>query len=333
VAETVRMKAIAHDGYGPPDDLELRDVDKPSIDERSVLIRVRAAAANPFDWHLMRGEPSFLRMMGGRNPVGRTPGGDVAGQVEAVGARVTRFGRGDEVLGVASGSFAEYARSSEKTLVAKPPSISYEQAAAIPVAGCTALQAVRDHGRLQPGQRVLINGAAGGVGTFAVQMAKALGGHVTGVCSTRNLELVRSLGADHVIDYTTDDFTRGPTRYDLIVQLAGNRTMAELRGALTRDGHIVVVGGGTGREVDEDGGLWELMSLMLKGMVLSRFVRPRELMFFATIRQGDLRFLTDLIVKGKLTPVIDRTYPLANAADAIRHLETGHARGKVIVTI
>ena len=327
------MKAIAHDGYGPPDDLELRDVDTPSIDEKGVLLRVRAAAANPFDWHLMRGEPSFLRMMSGRNPVGRTPGGDVAGRVEAVGARVTRLRPGDDVLGVARGSFAEYARSSENTLVAKPSSISYEQAAAIPVAGCTALQAVRDHGRLQPGQSVLINGAAGGVGTFAVQIAKALGGRVTGVCSTRNLELVRSLGADRVIDYTADDFTRGPSRYDLIVQLAGNRTMAELRGVLTSGGRIVVVGGGTGREVDESVGLWELISLMFSGMVLARFMTPRESMFFATIRTRDLAFLTDLVEKGTLTPVIDRSYPLANAADAIRHLETGHARGKVIVTI
>lgn len=327
------MKAIAHDGYGPPEDLELREVDKPSIDDKGVLIRVRAAAANPFDWHLMRGEPTFLRMMGGRNPVGRSPGGDVAGEVEAVGARVTGFRPGDEVLGVASGSFAEYARSSEARLVAKPRSITYEQAAAIPVAGCTALQAVRDHGRLRPGQSVLINGAAGGVGTFAVQIAKALGGRVTGVCSTRNLEFVRSIGADYAIDYTTDDFTRGPSRYDLIIQLAGNRTQAELRGALARDGHIVVVGGGTGREVDDGGGLWELMSLMLKGMVLSRFVRPRASMFMATIRKADLAFLTDLVETGKLTPVIDRTYPLANAADAIRHLETGHARGKLVVTV
>jgi NADPH:quinone reductase-like Zn-dependent oxidoreductase len=327
------MKAIAHDGYGPPEDLELREIDKPSIDDKGVLIRVRAAAANPLDWHLMRGEPSFLRMMGGRNPLGRTPGGDVAGEVEAVGARVTGFSPGDEVLGVASGSFAEYARSSETRLVAKPRSITYEQAAAIPVAGCTALQAIRDHGRLRPGQSVLINGAAGGVGTFAVQIAKALGGRVTGVCSTRNLEFVRSIGADHAIDYSTDDFTRGPSRYDLIIQLAGNRTQAELRGALARDGHIVVVGGGTGREVDDGGGLWELMSLMLKGMVLSRFVRPRASMFMATIRKADLAFLTDLVETGKLTPVIDRTYPLANAADAIRHLETGHARGKLVVTV
>jgi NADPH:quinone reductase-like Zn-dependent oxidoreductase len=327
------MKAIAHDGYGPPDDLALREVDKPSIDDTGVLIRVRAAAVNPVDWHLMRGEPSFLRMMGGRNPVGRIPGSDVAGQVEAVGARVTGFRPGDDVFGVCDGALAEWARSNEKNLVAKPASITYEQAAAIPVAGCTALLAVRDHGRLQPGQSILINGAAGGVGTYAVQIAKALGGRVTGVCSTSNLEFVHSIGADDVIDYTTGDFTRGSSRYDLIVQLAGNRTQAELRRALTRDGHLVVVGGGTGREIDDGGGLWELLSLMLKGMVLSRVVRPRALMFMARIRTADLTFLAELIESGKLTSVVDRIYPLANAADAIRHLETGHARGKVIVTV
>lgn len=232
-----------------------------------------------------------------------------------------------------SGALAEWARSSEKNLVLKPASITYEQAAAIPVAGCTALMAVRDHGRLQQGQSVLINGAAGGVGTYAVQIAKTLGGRVTGVCSTRNVEFVRSIGADHVIDYTTFDFTRGPSRYDLIVQLAGNRTQAELCRALSRDGHLVVAGGGTGRELDEGGGLWELMSLMMKGMVLSRFVLPRALMFMARIRKADLTFLANLIHSGKLTSVVDRTYPLANAADAIRHLETGHARGKVIVTV
>ena len=327
------MKAMVHDGYGPPDDLELREVPKPSLDETGVLIRVRAASLNPVDWHLMRGEPSFLRMVGGSNPVGRTPGSDVAGQVEAVGARVTTLRPGDDVFGVCSGALAEWARSSEKRLVAKPASISYEQAAAIPVAGCTALQAVRDHGRLQAGQSVVINGAAGGVGTYAVQIAKALGGRVTGVCRTRNLEFVRSIGADDVIDYTTDDFTRGPSRYDLIVQLAGNHTQADLRRALSRDGHIVVVGGGTGREVDDGGGLWELASLMIKGQLISRFVRPRALMFMARIRKADLTLIANLIESGKLTSVVERTYPLANAADAIRHLETGHARGKVIVTI
>jgi NADPH:quinone reductase-like Zn-dependent oxidoreductase len=284
----------------------------------------------------MRGEPSFMRMMGGSNPAGRIPGFDVAGQVEAVGARVKKFHPGDDVFGTVQGALAEYvcASGKMKNLVLKPLAISYEHAAAIPVAGCTALQAVRDHGRLQPGQRVLINGAAGGVGTFAVQIAKVLGGHVTGVCSTRNVDLVRSIGADQVIDYTVDDFTRGEARYDLIIQLAGNHTVAELRGAITPRGAVVVVGGGTGRASDGSVGLTELVSLMVKGHVVSRFLRQRELMFMAsTGRTSDLLFIAKLIEDRRLTPVIEHTYPLADAADAIRHLETGHARGKVIVTI
>jgi len=327
------MKAIAHDGYGPPDDLQLRELDKPAIDDKRVLLRVRAASVNPMDWHLMRGEPSFLKKVGG-NPVGRVHGADVAGEVEAVGARVTEFRPGDEVFGVCKGAFAEYATSAEKNLVAKPVSISFAQAAAIPVAGCTALQAIRDHGRIRAGQRVLINGAAGGVGTFAVQIAKALGANVTAVCSTRNVDLVRSLGADHVVDYTADDFTRSDRRYDLIVQVAGNRSRQDMRRVLSPRGAIVVVGGGTGREADDSaGGMMEIVSLMLKGMIVSRFMRPREMMFMARIRKSDLQVITTLIERGRLTPVIDRTYPLAETADAVRHLEAGHARGKVIVTV
>jgi NADPH:quinone reductase-like Zn-dependent oxidoreductase len=330
------MKAIAHDGFGPPDDLRVREIDKPQVgDVHGVLIRVRAASVNPLDWHLMRGEPSFMRMMAGRRPVGRIPGADVAGEVEAVGAKVIQFRAGDQVFGTCRGAFAEYARSTENNLASKPAGLTWEQAASIPVAGCTALQAVRDRGGLQPGHRALINGAAGGVGTFAVQIAKALGGEVTGVCSTRNLELVRSIGADHVVDYTAEDFTRGDRRYDLIVHLAGTRSRSDMRRALTPRGAIVVVGGGTGRQPDDDqdGGLLEIVTLMMKGHLLSRFVRPRESMFMARIRQADLNFVAQLIEARKLTPVIDRTYPLAETAEAIRHLETGHARGKVIVTI
>ncbi len=328
------MKAIAHDGYGPPDDLELRELDQPELAADQVLIRVHAASVNPMDWHLMRGEPSFLRMMGGRSPVGRVPGADVAGDVVAVGAKVAEFRPGDQVFGVCGGALAEYGRSSAKNLVLKPSAVSWEQAASIPVAGCTALQAVRDHGRLQPGQRVLINGASGGVGTFTVQLARLLGADVTGVCSTRNLDLVRSIGADHVVDYTVDDFTRGERRYDLIVHLSGHHTRAQMRRVLTPGGSIVVVGGGTGREEDDTGGgMMEVMSLMMKGMILSRVMRQRELMFFARIRKRDLLFIAGLIEQGKLTPVIDRRYPLTEAPDAIRHLETGHARGKVIVTV
>ena len=330
------MKAIAHDGYGPPDDLALRDVEMPRVEDSSVLLRVRAASVNPLDWHLMRGEPSFMRMMGGKNPIGRIPGADVAGQVEAVGAKVTTLRPGDEVFGTCRGAFAEYARSDDKSLVKKPARLTWEQAAAIPIAGCTALQGLRDHGRLQPGQSVLINGAAGGVGTFAVQIAKVLGADVTGVCSTRNLELVRSLGADQVVDYTAEDFTRGDRRYDLILQVSGNRSRVQMRRALTPRGALVVIGGGTGREEEDEkgeGGLLELVTLMLKGHLLSRFMRPRQLMFMARIRNADLNFIAGLIETGTLTPVIDRTYPLADAAEAVRYLETGHARGKVVVTV
>ena len=283
------MKAIVHDGYGPPEDLELCDIDEPGIEDKRVVVRVRAVSLNPVDWHLMRGEPSFLRMV-------------------------------------------EYTPSVEKRLARKPSALTWEQAASIPVAGCTALQAVRDHGRIRAGQHVLVNGAAGGVGTFAVQVAKALGAEVTGVCSTRNLELVRSIGADHVIDYTVEDFTRGGQRYDVIVQLAGNRTAAEMRRALAPRGALIVVGGGTGRE-DDEGGMAEVMRLMIIGQLCSRFMRQRELMFMASVRQVDLAFLANLIGARRLTPVIDRTYSLIEAADAFRHLETGHARGKVIVTV
>ena len=326
------MKAIVHDGYGPPEDLELRDIDTPGIDDKRVVIRVRAVSLNPVDWHLMRGEPSFLRMVGGKNPKRRIPGHDVAGEVEAVGARVTQFHPGDDVFGACSGGLAEYATSVEKRLARKPSALTWEQAASIPVAGCTALQALRDHGRLRAGQHVLVNGAAGGVGTFAVQMAKALGAEVTGVCSTRNLELVRSIGADHVIDYTVEDFTRAGQRYDVIVQLAGNRTAAEMRRALAPRGALVVVGGGTGRE-DDQGGMAEVMRLMIIGQLFSRFMRQRELMFMASIRHADLAFLASLIEARRISPVIDRRYSLKEAADAFRHLETGHARGKIIVTV
>ena len=265
--------------------------------------------------------------------MGRVPGSDVAGVVEKIGANVTQVRPGDEVFGTCRGALAEYARSSEKNLASKPPAVTWEQAASIGVAGCTALQGLRDHGRLQPGQSVLVNGAAGGVGTFAVQIAKALGAKVTGVCSTRNVELVRSLGADAVVDYTAADFTQSRHRYDLILQVAGNRTVAEMRRALTPRGAVVVIGGGTGREDEGSGGMLELVRLMIKGQLLSRFVRQRELMLMARIRQGDLTFIARLIEERRLTPVIDRTYPLANAAQAIRDLEGGHARGKLIVMV
>lgn len=327
------MKAIVHDGYGPPEDLELREIDEPRVDDDGVLVRVRAASVNPFDWHLMRGEPYLVKLLGGlRRPRGRIPGVDVAGQVEEVGAKVTQFRPGDEVFGRHSGAFAEYVCGPENDFAPKPAGLTWEQAAAIPVAGCTALQALRDQGQLQPGQSVLVNGAAGGVGTFAVQIAKALGADVTGVCSTRNVELVRSIGADHVVDYTAEDFTRNRRRYDLILNVAGNRSLADLRRALTPAGTLVVVGGGVGRE-EKRGGVLGPLTLMIRARVLSRFVRQRLRPLFAKIRKDDLVFLTELIEAGKLTPAIDRSYPLTDAAEAIRYLEAGHARGKVIVTV
>ena len=325
------MKAIVHDGYGPPEDLELREIDRPKLDADSVLVRVRAASVNPYDWRVMRGEPRALTKLV-RTPLkGRIPGADVAGQVEAVGPAVKRFRPGDEVFGTCRGSLAEYARGAEKTFAPKPSALTDEQAASIPIAGCTALQALRDHGRLQPGERVLINGASGGVGTFAVQIAKALGAHVTGVCSTRNLDLVRSLGADHVIDYTKEDFAASALKYDLIVQVNGNRTVKEMQRALAPKGRLVAAGGGVGRDDDGGDGLGAVMMLMFRGELLSRIMRPRTSAFMARIRPSDLQVIARLIEAGTVTPVIDRTYSLAQVPDAIRHLETGHARGEIIV--
>ena len=326
------MRAIAHDGYGPPEDLQIRDVEGPANGDGSVLIRVKAASVNPMDWHVMRGEPSFMRLMGGRNPKGRVPGVDIAGVVEAVGAKVTRFRPGDEVFGTGKGALAEYATAKEKTLAPKPASLTWEQAAAIPVAGCTALVAVRDYGRLRPGQRVLVNGASGGVGTFAVQIARVLGAHVTGVCSTRNLDLVRSIGADVVVDYTAEDVTRSERRYDLILQVAGNRTSAELRRVLASPGAIIEVGGGTGREIDNIK-MREVLWLMLKGRLLAPFVKQRELLIVGRVNRDNLTYIANLIEQRKLTPVVERTYLLPEAAEAIRHLEGGHARGKLIITL
>jgi NADPH:quinone reductase-like Zn-dependent oxidoreductase len=323
------VKAIVYSEYGPPDVLRLADVEKPTPKEHQVLIKVRAASVNPLDWHFVRGEPRMLRMSG--KPKNRIPGGDAAGVIEAVGAKVTKLRPGDEVFGTCNGTFAEYACLREDRCARKPAGLSFEQAASIPVAACTALQALRDKGRLGPGQSVLINGAAGGVGTFAVQIAKALGGVVTGVCSTRNLELVRSLGAGRVIDYTKEDLTRSERRYDLILQVAGNRTVPELKKVLAPDGTIVVIGGGTGR--DEPGSMLDVLGLLIKGNLLSRFMRQRVYMMLAHISPSDLTFVADLITAGELKPVIERTYPLEKAADALRDIEAGHARGKVIVVV
>jgi NADPH:quinone reductase-like Zn-dependent oxidoreductase len=314
------MKAVLNREYGPADDLRLEEVARPAIDEDQVLVRVKAASVNPFDWHVMRGEPYLVRlMMGLRRQKGNgIPGGDAAGTVEAVGANVTEFGPGDEVFGSCDGTFAEYAVGRERNFVAKPANLSVEQAAAIPCAGVTALQAVRDHALVQARQRVLVNGAGGGVGTFAVQIAKAFGAHVTGVCSTGNLELVRSLGADEVVDYTADDFTRSG-RYDVIIDNVGNRSLWALRRALTPTGTLVVVGGGLSRK--------------LRAKLLNRFVEQRLAGFIAKIVKQDMVALKELIESGDVAPAVDRTYPLCEAPEAIRYVETGHARGKVVITV
>ena len=327
------MKAIVNHDYGPPDDLELREVSLPTVEANSVLVRVSAASVNPVDWHLMRGEPYLIRLSFGlRRPKRSISGLDVAGRVEEVGANVTQLRPGDDVFGSSGGAFAEYVRGTEEDFAVKPPDVTFEQAAAVPVAGCTALQALRDHGRLEPGQRVLVNGAAGGVGTFAVQIAKALGGEVTAVCSTANVDLARSLGADHVIDYTVDDFTRGGQRYDLVLNVAGNRSLSDVRRATVAKGTVVLVGAGTGRE-PAGGGLISPLVQPLEALVLSRFVGQRLVSFLADVRKDDLLFLAELIEAGKIRPVIDRTYPLRDVPEALRYIEAGHARGKVVITV
>ena len=322
------MKAIVNRKYGSPDELKLEEIDKPAPADDEVLVRVRAASVNPLDWHFMRGLPYLGRpMLGLRKPKRPILGVDAAGQVEAVGKNVTQFRPGDEVVGAGrSGSAAEYTCGSEKDFAPKSASLSFEQAAAIPIAGVTALQALRDQGRLQPAQSVLINGAAGGVGTFAVQIAKALGGDVTGVCSTRNIDLVRSLGADQVVDYTGEDFAQSGRRYDLVLDLVSNRSLSDLRRALSPKGTLVLSGGGGGR-------LLGPLPLILGALVRSPFVSQRMLTFLAKVHRESLVDLMELIEAGKVTPVIDRTYPLSEAPAAIRYLEAGHARGKVIITV
>lgn len=322
------MQAIVNRKYGSPDDLRLEEIDKPTLGDDGVLVRVRAASLNPYDWHFMRGLPYVARpMLGLRGPKKCIPGADVAGQVEAVGKNVTQCRPGDEVVGAGrEGSLAEYVCGGENDFAPKPADLTFEQAAAIPMAGCTALQALRDSGRLQPGQTVLVNGAAGGVGTFAVQIAKALGGEVTGVCSTPNVDLVRSIGADQVVDYTREDFATSGRRYDVILDLVANRSLSDLRRALTPEGTLVLSGGGGSRLLGPVG-------LILRARVRSRFVSQRLFSFLAQLGRDDLVVLTELIEAGKVRPVIDRTYPLGEAPEAIRYLETGHARGKIVITV
>jgi NADPH:quinone reductase-like Zn-dependent oxidoreductase len=322
------MKAIAYHRYGPPEVLGLEEVDEPVVQDDDVLVRVRAASVNPRDWHFLRGLPYVVRPVGLRRPKSGVLGSDIAGQVEAVGKAVTRFRPGDEVFAfVLSGAFAEHAAVPEAVLGLKPATLTFEQAATVPLAALTALQGLRDHGRVQPGQKVLILGASGGVGTFAVQLAKSFGAEVTGVSSTRNLELVRSLGADHVIDYTREDFTRSGQTYDLIFQLAGTRSPSDLRRALTPKGTLVLSSG------ESDGRWIGPLGRVIKAAVLSPLVRQRLGTFEAKQSGDDLRVLKELIESGKLAPVIDRTYPLIETPEAIRYLEKGHARGKVVVTV
>jgi len=325
---TQPMKAIVSRCYGSPDVLELADIAKPTVADNEVLVRVHAASVNPLDWHYMRGSPYIMRMDSG---VGRPKdvrvGVDFAGTVEAVGEKVTRFRAGDEVFGGRSGAFAEYVTvADDRAIVLKPPGITFEQAAAVPIAGVTALQALRDKGQIKARQKVLINGASGGVGTFAVQIAKAFGAEVTGVCSTRNLEMVRSLGADHVIDYTKEDFIESGERYDLIIDNVGNRSLLAYRHVLNPDGIFVIVGGTKGDWVGP-------FANAIKALLFAPFLDQEFALFLASLNQEDLGILGDLMKAGNVTPVIDRRYPLNEAAAAMRYSEEGHARGKIIIAV
>ncbi|MEZ5512962.1 MAG: NAD(P)-dependent alcohol dehydrogenase [Steroidobacteraceae bacterium] len=324
-----RMRAIVYRCYGPPEVLKLEAVEKPVPADDRVLVRVRAASVNPLDWHYLRGEPYVMRLSSGLGaPEDITMGVDFAGTVTAVGNGVTNFKPGDEVFGGTGGAFAEYvAVRASRAIVHKPPNVGFEEAAAVPIAAVTALQALRDKGELKPGQNVLINGASGGVGTFAVQIAKSLGAEVTGVCSTRNVSMVRSIGADHVIDYTQQDFTQGTERYDLIIDNVGNHGLLAVRRVMQPDGIYVGVGG-----PNDNRWVGPLLG-PLKASLLAPFVSQEFRSLLADLNQADLEFLRDLMAAGKLTAVIDRRYPLAETPAAIAYVETGRARGKVMVTV
>jgi NADPH:quinone reductase-like Zn-dependent oxidoreductase len=324
------VKAVTYSHYGSPDVLRFEEVEKPAPADNEVLIKVRAASVNPLDWHFLRGTPYFIRLVAGlRQPKERRLGVDVSGVVEAVGSKATQIKPGDAVFGSCRGAFAEYVCAPESALVLKPEKLTFEQAASVPVAGFTALQGLRDKGQIQPGQKALINGAAGGVGTFAVQIAKLLGAEVTGVCSTRNLEMVRSLGADHVIDYTRQDFTQSGQRYDLIFECVGNHSFLACRRVLNPKGIYIGCGGG-GPEIK-----WmiALLARMITAPVLSCFVSQKSVGFIAKANQEDLTYLCQMMEAGRITPVIDRSYRLSEAPAAIRYLEAGHARGKVVLAV
>src|SRR6266705_3044393 len=325
------MKAILLTQYGSPDILQFKEVEKPVPKDGEILVKIHAASANPLDWHLMRGAPFLARLAGGlRKPKDPRLGADIAGRVESVGNNVTQFQPGDEVFGAWTGSFAEHAAVPENRLALKPTNSSFEEAAAVPVAAITALQGLRDKGQIQSGQKVLVNGASGGVGTFAVQIAKVFGAEVTGVCSTRNVDLVRSIGADHVIDYTQEDFTRNGQHYDLIYDTVGNRSVSDRQRVLTPNGICILAGiGGAGLH---EGQLMRIAGV-LKANLLSRFVRQKFVGYGTKLDKEDLKLLSDLMQTGKVTPVIDRTYKLSETAEAMRYFEEGHARGKVVIIV
>jgi len=325
------MKAAIYTRYGPPEVVQIEDVEKPVPNDNGVLIKVRAASVNPYDWHFMRGLPYLIRLMAGfRKPKVTRLGADVSGQVEAVGKNVSQFKPGDEVFGACSGpfsgAFAEYACTPESALVLKPANVTFEQAASVPIAALTALQALRDKAKTQWGHKVLVNGAAGGVGTFGVQIAKSFGAEVTAVCSARNIEMVRSIGADHVIDYTQQDFTKSAQRYDIILDNVGNHSLSACRRVLNPKGILVTAGG--------QAGSWMLLAIAraLTALVLSSFSSRKLLGVLVKLNQVDLTVMGELIATGKVTPVIDKRYKLTEISDAIRFVETGHARGKVVIT-
>lgn len=323
-----RMKAIVYRCYGPPEVLKLEELEKPMPRDNELLVKVRAASVNPHDWHIMRGSPYIVRVKSGfGSPTDTRLGVDFSGTVEAVGKNVTRFHVGDEVFGGRNGAFAEYIRVREDRAVAlKPANITFEQAAAVPIAALTALQALRDEGRLQRGQKVLINGASGGVGTFAVQIAKSLGAEVTGVCSTRNVEMVRKLGADHVVDYTKDDYTKSGEQYDVIVDNVGSQSLRANRRVLKPNGVFVIVGG-------PKGDWFGPLANPIKAMFLSPFVKQKFGMMLSDLSQKDLNVMRELMLSGAVNSVIDRSYTLAETPAAVAYLEEGHARGKVVITM
>jgi len=322
------MKAIVYFRYGSPEVLQCEEIEKPTPGDHEVLIKIRAASVNPYDWHFMRGEPYFIRLLAGLSkPKEARLGVDGAGQVEAVGRNVTQSKPGEPVFGACRGAFAEYACASEQALATKPENVTFEQAASVPIAALTALQGLRDKGKIQPGQKVLINGAAGGVGTFAVQIARSFGAEVTGVCSTRNLEMVRSIGADRVIDYTQEDFTKSAQQYDIVFDCVGNHSLPACRRVLNPRGIFVGAGGSPGR--------WmvDFFARGITGLAMAPFVTQKFVTFMAKPSKVDLTSIGDLMATGKVTPVIDRRYSLSEVPEAIRYLEEGHARGKVVINL